>query len=68
MNRSAREYTYRVYWSAEDACFVATVAEFPSLSCVDDSQEAALRDMVDLVDDTLRDMRERGETPPIPLG
>ncbi|MFV0429801.1 MAG: hypothetical protein ACK5KO_10315 [Arachnia sp.] len=35
-------YTYRVTWSAEDGLFVATCAEFPSLSWLADSQAVAL--------------------------
>ena len=68
MAHKANEYTYRVFWSEEDSSFIATVAEFPSLSCVDDRQEGALHGLVDLVEDVLVDMAERGEVPPIPLG
>ena len=39
---SAAEYDYRVFWSSEDGAFVATCAEFPSLSWLADSQTAAL--------------------------
>ena len=35
-------YAYRVDWSAEDAAFVATVVEFPSLSWVADDQAGGL--------------------------
>lgn len=64
----ANEYTYRVFWSTEDKGFVATVAEFPSISCVEDTQESALCGLVDLVRSILRDMVEQGERPPAPLG
>lgn len=37
----AEHYTYRVRWSAEDAAYVGTVAEMPSLSwAVEDRGEA----------------------------
>ena len=39
-------YTYRVTWSVEDDEFVATCAEFPSLSWLADSQPAALQGQV----------------------
>ena len=39
-------YTYRVTWSIEDGEFVATCAEFPSLSWLADSQAAALQGLV----------------------
>ena len=60
-------YTYRVTWSVEDGEFVATCAEFPSLSWLEDSQSAALKGMVDLVADTLADLTAEGEALPEPL-
>ena len=36
------DYHYEVKWSEEDRQFVGTVQEFPSLSWLDDSPEAAL--------------------------
>ncbi|WP_165248834.1 type II toxin-antitoxin system HicB family antitoxin [Adlercreutzia sp. ZJ141] len=65
---NAQEYTYRVFWSEEDGAFVATVAEFPSLSCVEDTQDQAFFGMVGLVHNVLVDMKEQGEEPPRPLG
>ena len=44
-------YTYRVAWSPEDDGFVATVAEFPSLSWLAPSQFAALEGPQDLLTD-----------------
>ena len=49
-------YTYRVTWSVEDDEFVATCAEFPSLSWLADSQPAALQGLVDLIADTVADL------------
>lgn len=60
-------YTYRVTWSAEDGEFVATCAEFPSLSWLADSQGAALQGLVDLVADTVTDLVAEGEGVPEPL-
>jgi predicted HicB family RNase H-like nuclease len=57
-------FTYRVSWSDEDGEYVGLCAEFPSLSHLDSSQEAALRGIRSLVDDVVADMREKGE--PIP--
>lgn len=68
MDIKADEYTYRVLWSDEDEAYVATVAEFPSLSHLADQQHAALRGLVDLVTSVLADMAHDGETPPTPLG
>lgn len=38
----ASHYTYRVRWSAADGEFVASVAELPSLSWLDEDQVEAL--------------------------
>ena len=64
---SAAEYGYRVVWSSVDGEFVATCAEFPSLSWPADSQTAALTGIAILVDDVLTDMRASGEEPPLPF-
>jgi predicted HicB family RNase H-like nuclease len=60
-------YTYRVTWSVEDGEFVATCAEFPSLSWLVESQAAALQGLVDLVADTVADLESNGEDVPEPL-
>ncbi len=60
-------YTYRVSWSAEDAEFVASCLEFPSLSWLAGSQVEALQGLVDVVRETLADMEEQGEEVPAPL-
>ena len=41
-------YTYRVTWSAEDGEFLATCAEFPSLSWLASSQIGALQGLESL--------------------
>lgn len=66
--RDAREYTYRVFWSKEDRAFVSSVLEFPSLSNLAESQEEALRGMVEVVRDALSIISEEGREPPQPLG
>ena len=63
----AEEYTYRVFWSEEDAAFIATVAEFPSLSSIEDTQEEALSGMVELLKFILDEMEKDGDEPPRPL-
>src|SRR5450759_2898082 len=57
-------YTYRVTWSVEDGEFVATCAEFPSLSWLADSQAAALQGLVDVVADAVADFVSQGEAVP----
>jgi predicted HicB family RNase H-like nuclease len=60
-------YTYRVTWSVEDNEFVATCAEFPSLSWLRDSQAAALQGLVDVVAHTVDDLVSQDEAVPEPL-
>lgn len=61
------KYTYRVSWSEEDAEFVGTCVEFPSLSWLDERPETALGGIMRMVDEVVRDMQVAGETPPEPL-
>ena len=68
MGGIAERYTYRVRWSEEDSEFVATVAEFPSLSWLDESQTGALLGLVRMVGDVVREMGESGEEVPVPFG
>ncbi len=60
-------YTYRVTWSAQDHEFVATCAEFPSLSWLATSQIEALQGLQDLLRDVIADMKEQGEEVPEPF-
>ena len=61
------DYMYRVFYSEEDGEYVAKCTEFPSMSSLHENAPDALRDMMDLIADTLEDMRESGEEPPEPL-
>lgn len=60
-------YTYRVSWSAPDEEYVATCAEFPSLSWLAGDDIAALRGIKSVVQDVIADMTANGETLPIPI-
>jgi len=60
-------YTYRVTWSEEDNEHVGLCAEFPSLSWLARTPEAALRGIRKVVADVIADMKANGETPPDPL-
>lgn len=60
-------YTYRVTWSAEDHEFVATCAEFPSLSWLAPSQIEALQGLQEMLRDVVADIAEQGEQVPEPL-
>ncbi|MFE3442279.1 type II toxin-antitoxin system HicB family antitoxin [Nocardia sp. NPDC059180] len=63
----AAHYAYRVLWSPEDDEFVALCTEFPSLSWLAPTQEAALEGLRELVADTIKDMAVNGEAVPQPL-
>ena len=52
---TADHYTYRITWSAEDEAYVATVAEFPSLSWIDADRTDALHGVEALLQDVLDD-------------
>lgn len=63
----AAHYKYDVVWSPEDKEFVATVAEFPSLSWMDEDQVGALVGLRDLLGEVVEDMRRNGEEIPQPF-
>ncbi len=60
-------YTYRVTWSEEDQEYVGLCAEFPSLSWLAGTQEAALKGIRSVVADAAADMRKNKEPVPEPL-
>ncbi len=60
-------YTYRVTWSEDDQEYVGLCAEFPSLSWLASSPEAALRGIREVVSDVIADMTEGGEPVPEPF-
>lgn len=60
-------YTYRVTWSAEDAEHVGLCAEFPSLSWLADTPEAALVGVRKTVRQVVADLKRQGEEVPVPI-
>jgi predicted HicB family RNase H-like nuclease len=60
-------YTYRVTWSEDDNEYVGLCAEFPSLSWLAGSPEAALKGIRKVLADVVKDMEESGETIPQPI-
>jgi predicted HicB family RNase H-like nuclease len=60
-------YTYRVTWSDDDNEYVGLCAEFPSLSWLASTPEAALKSIRKVVEDVVKDMRENGEEVPEPI-
>ena len=60
-------YTYRVTWSEEDNEYIGVCAEFPSLSWLAATQEAALAGIRETVKQVVADMQSSGEKIPQPL-
>jgi predicted HicB family RNase H-like nuclease len=60
-------YTYRVTWSEEDKEYVGLCAEFPSLSWLASSPEAALKGIREVVAGVVKDMKDNDETLPEPI-
>ncbi|MCL1800096.1 MAG: type II toxin-antitoxin system HicB family antitoxin [Promicromonosporaceae bacterium] len=65
---NARRFTYRTRWSSEDQEYVASVAEFPSLSWLAESPNDALTGLMKVVAEVIIDMQRTGEKIPIPFG
>ncbi|MCZ7655317.1 MAG: hypothetical protein M5R42_15155 [Rhodocyclaceae bacterium] len=65
---SVDHYTYRVTWSAEDGEHVGLCTEFPSLSWLAKTPEAALKGIRQVVAEAVADMQASGETVPVPPG
>lgn len=62
--QASDHFTYRIAWSEEDGEYVGTCAEFPSLSRLDDTPEAALHGIRELVKDVTADMEKYRELVP----
>ena len=60
-------YTYRVTWSEDDNEYVGLCAEFPSLSWLARTPEAALKGIRKLVADVVKDMSASEEAIPDPI-
>ncbi|MHB1690918.1 MAG: type II toxin-antitoxin system HicB family antitoxin [Thiomonas sp.] len=64
---SVDHYTYRVTWSPEDGVHVGLCAEFPFLSWLASTPEAALKGIRQVVAEAVADLLARGEDIPAPL-
>ena len=60
-------YTYRVTWSEDDNEYVGLCAEFPSLSWLSSTPEAALKGIRKLVADVVKDIESNDEAVPEPI-
>ena len=64
----AEQYLYSIGWSEADKAFIARVAEFPSLAAHGETQEEAMREIRDVVEFVLSDLKESNEPIPEPFG
>jgi len=60
-------YTYRVTWSEEDDEYVGLCVEFPSLSWLASTPEAALEGIRQVAADVVVDLKTNGELVPEPI-
>ena len=62
------KYEIIIYWSNEDATFVAEVPELPGCMAHGDTQQAALQHVNDAMDLWIETAREFGDPVPEPKG
>jgi predicted HicB family RNase H-like nuclease len=67
MSLRSDRYTYRITWSEDDGEFVGLCIEFPSLSWLAKTPEAALKGIRKIVNKAVQDMENNGESPPTPI-
>jgi len=60
-------YTYRIIWSEDDREYVGLCTEFPSLSWLGKTPEAALKGIREVDEGVIKDMRRAGEEIPQPI-
>jgi len=60
-------YTYRVTWSDDDNEYIGLCVEFPSLSWLAKTPEAALKGIRNVVSEVVEDMLENDEPVPEPI-
>lgn len=67
MAKARDKYTYRITWSEDDLEFVGLCAEFPGLSWLAKTPEAALKGIRKLVLEVIEDMTKNNEPVPEPI-
>lgn len=67
MAKTIDRFTYRVTWSEEDNEYVGLCAEFPSLSWLEATPEAALTGIRSLVRRMVADLKRNKEVVPEPI-
>jgi predicted HicB family RNase H-like nuclease len=67
MGKKSDRYTYRITWSEDDNEYVGLCAEFPSLSWLAETPEAALVGIRRVVSKVVHDLSKNKEIVPEPL-
>ncbi len=67
MALSNDRYTYRVTWSEDDGEYVGLCSEFPSISWLATTPEAALKGVRKVVGEVVSDLENSGEPVPEPI-
>ena len=67
MAQTNDKFTYRVTWSEDDNEYIGLYAEFPSLSWLAKTPEAALKGIRKVVSDVVQDMKSNKEEIPEPI-
>jgi predicted HicB family RNase H-like nuclease len=67
MAQQNNKYTYRVTWSEEDGEYVGLCAEFPGLSWLARTPEAALKGIRKIVSKVVADLIQNAEPIPDPI-
>ncbi len=57
-------YGAKVYWSEEDACYVAVCPELPELSGLGESREEATAELSTVLELAMETFAEEGQAPP----
>lgn len=61
-----QNYSFRVLWSDEDECYIATSPEFPNLSAFGDSAQEALAELDIALEAAIETYEEEGWELPLP--
>lgn len=68
MEKIVDKYTYRIEWSQEDQVYIARCLEFPGLAAHGDTNEAALREIKIVVNESVKWLEEDKKGIPEPIG
>ncbi|MCK4765482.1 MAG: toxin-antitoxin system HicB family antitoxin [Candidatus Aminicenantes bacterium] len=68
MDRVIEKYTYRIEWSEEDMIYIGRCLEFPGLAAHGDTNEAALKEIKTVVNESVKWLQDEQKSIPEPIG